>query len=68
MKTTVLYFNSESEVKEYAEKNGYKYIDNYLEDRREDAELSAVWAEKVETYNERKATLEAQTASETKGE
>ena len=36
MKTTVLYFNSESEVKEYAEKNGYKYIDNYLEDRREE--------------------------------
>ena len=30
--------------------------------------LTALWAEKVETYNERKATLEAQTASETKGE
>ena len=36
MKTTVLYFNSESEVKEYAEKNGYKYIDNYLTNRREE--------------------------------
>ena len=30
--------------------------------------LTALWAEKVETYNERKATLEAQTASELKGE
>ena len=30
--------------------------------------LTALWAEKVETYNERKATLEAQTASDLKGE
>ena len=34
-----------------------------LPDRRTDAALSTVWAEKVETYNERKATLEAETAS-----
>ena len=39
-----------------------------LPDRRSDAGLSAVWAEKVATYNERKAILEAETASETKGE
>jgi len=30
--------------------------------------LTTLWAEKVETYNERKATLEAITASENKGE
>ena len=48
---------------------GQLLVDTFgLEDRRSDAALSAVWAEKVETYNERKATLEAQTASETKGE
>ena len=48
---------------------GQLLVDTFdLEDRRTDAEMSAVWAEKVETYNERKATLEAQTASETEGE
>lgn len=31
-----------------------------LEDRRNEAELSAVWAEKCETYYERKARLEAE--------
>ena len=46
MKTTVLYFNSESEVREYAEKNGCKYIDNYLEDRREE------WAEYYKPFAE----------------
>ncbi len=35
-----------------------------LTDRRSDAALSAVWAEKVETYNNRKTAMEAQTASE----
>ena len=39
-----------------------------LPDRRSDEALSTLWAEKVATYNERKATLEAEYASETKGE
>ena len=48
---------------------GQLLVDTFdLPDRRTDAELSADWAKKVATYNERKATLEAQTASETKGE
>ncbi len=48
---------------------GQWLVDNCgLEDRRGDSELSAVWAEKIETYNERKAILEAETASADKGE
>ena len=48
---------------------GQLLVDTFgLEDRRYDNTLCTLWAEKVETYNERKATLEAQTASETKGE
>ena len=48
---------------------GQLLVDTFgLEDRRSDAALSAVWAEKVETYNERKATLEAQTITVTEGE
>jgi len=39
-----------------------------LPDRRTDPELSKAWDEKVAVYNERKATLEAETASATKGE
>jgi len=46
MKTTVLYFNNESEVKAYAEKNGCKYIDNYLEYRREE------WADYYKPFAE----------------
>ncbi len=34
-----------------------------LTDRRSDAELSDIWAEKVETYNNRKTEMEAATAS-----
>lgn len=44
------------------------YFVSVREEQGTDSELSAVWAEKVETYNERKTTLEAQTASESKGE
>ena len=48
---------------------GQLLVDTFdLPDRRSDAALSEVWAEKVATYNERKATLEAKTASEIKGE
>ena len=48
---------------------GQLLVDTFqLPDRRSDSELSNLWAEKVETYNERKTTLEAQTASESKGE
>ena len=48
---------------------GQLLVDTFsLEDRRSDAELSAVWSEKVETYNKRKATLEAETASAQEGE
>ena len=48
---------------------GQLLVDTYdLPDRRSDAALSEIWAEKVETYNERKATMEAETASATKGE
>ena len=48
---------------------GQLLVDTFeLPDRRTDPELSEVWAEKVKTYNERKATLEAQTASQPKGE
>ena len=36
MKATIKYFSNESEVREYAEKNGCKYIDNYLTNRREE--------------------------------
>ena len=32
-----------------------------VEDRRSDTELAQIWSEKVSTYNERKATLEAAT-------
>ena len=48
---------------------GQLLVDTFdLPDRRSDEKLSAVWAEKVETYNERKLTLEAQTAFEMEGE
>ena len=48
---------------------GQLLVDTFgLPDRRTDAELSNLWAEKAATYNERKATLEAITASESKGE
>ena len=48
---------------------GQLLVDTFgMEDRRSDSELSSLWAEKVETYNERKATLEAETASAIKGE
>ena len=48
---------------------GQLLVDTFgLEDRRYDNTLCTLWAEKVETYNERKTILEAQTASETKGE
>ena len=48
---------------------GQLLVDTFdLSDRRSDSELSAVWAEKVATYNERKAILEAETASAQEGE
>ncbi|MBQ2920544.1 MAG: SGNH/GDSL hydrolase family protein [Oscillospiraceae bacterium] len=48
---------------------GQLLVDTFdLPDRRSDAELSAVWADKVAVYNERKAKLEAETASATEGE
>ena len=48
---------------------GQLLVDTFdLPDRRSDEVLSAAWAEKVATYNERKAILEAETASENKGE
>ena len=48
---------------------GQLLVDTFdLPDRRTDADLSNLWAEKVATYNERKSILEAETASESKGE
>lgn len=48
---------------------GQLLVDTFdLPDRRSDAELSAIWADKVAVYNERKAKLEAETASATEGE
>ena len=48
---------------------GQLLVDTFdLPDRRSDAALSAVWAEKVETYNERKLTLETQTFTDIEGE
>ena len=48
---------------------GQLLVDTFdLPDRRTDADLSAAWADKVATYNERKTILETQTFTETKGE
>ena len=43
-------------------------VENGLGKGRYTGYLTALWAEKVETYNERKAKLEAETASATEGE
>jgi hypothetical protein len=48
---------------------GQLLVDTFdLPDRRSDEALSADWAEKVATYNERKTTLETQTFTDIKGE
>jgi hypothetical protein len=48
---------------------GQLLVDTFdLPDRRSDETLSADWAEKVATYNERKTTLEIQTFTDIKGE